>query len=250
MGRTLSAFAIGGFFLLQIISAPSCKHFPLEDIIPDPGDTIVIVPPPPDDTLGTPCDPNLIYFTQQILPILQSNCAMSGCHDAASAQDGVVLTSYESVMNTAEVVPFNPGESELYDVLVEDDFEDRMPQPPVAPLSAEQIGLISAWIQQGAKNLSCDPDSGGCDTNNVGFAAYVFPVIQSYCLGCHSGGSPSGGINLNSYAGVQAVAQNGQLYGAISHAQSYSAMPQNGAKLSDCRISKIKSWIDAGALNN
>ena len=252
MGRLLTVFAIGGAFLLEILSVSSCKHFPIEITDPDPADTTVInpPPPPPDDTLGTPCDPNVIYFQQQILPILQSNCAMPGCHDAASHEDGVVLTSYESVMNSAEVAPFDPGESKLYKVLVEDDLDDRMPQFPNAPLTAEQISLISAWIQQGAQNLSCDPDSGGCNTDNVTYSGYVYPVIQSYCLGCHSGGAPVGGIRLDSYAAVQGAAQSGQLYGVINHGSGYPAMPQNAAKLSDCRISKIKAWIDAGAPNN
>jgi len=249
MGRIPLVILIGSFFM-AVMSAPSCKHFPVEVIDPDPQDTIIVPPPPPDDTTGTPCDTNVIYFAQQILPILQSNCAMSGCHDAGSHQDGVVLTSYETVMSTAGVKPNKPNDSELYEVISDNDPQDRMPQFPAPPLSAEQIGLIREWIQQGAKDLSCDPDAGGCDTSNVTFSGYVLPVIQSYCLGCHSGSAPSGGIGLGSYDQVKAVAQAGKLYGAISWEYGYSPMPQNAAQLSDCRISKIKAWIDAGMPNN
>ena len=31
-----------------------------------------------------PCSPDSVYFEQQLLPIIQSNCAVSGCHDAAA----------------------------------------------------------------------------------------------------------------------------------------------------------------------
>ena len=74
----------------------SCKHE-----LPTTG-TIPPDPPPVGDTT-TSCDPNKIYFQQQVLPILVSNCAKSGCHDNASHQDGVILTSYSSVITTADV---------------------------------------------------------------------------------------------------------------------------------------------------
>lgn len=227
--------------------ASSCKHYPIE-VDDNPVDTI---PPPPDDTLtGVPCDSNIIYFDQQILPILISNCAMEGCHNAASHEDGVVLDSYENVMSTGDIKPFDLGDSELYEVITESDPDDRMPPPPSSALSADQISLIAAWIQQGAKDLECDPDAGGCDTSAVSFSAYVFPVVQNFCLGCHGSVNPSGGVNLSNYQSVSALAQDGRLYGSIAHAAGYSPMPQGASKLSDCRIQKIKAWIDAGALNN
>ena len=53
---------------------------------------------------GVPCDPDSVYFDNQVLPILVSNCAKPGCHDAASHQDGVVLSSYASLMSTVDDV--------------------------------------------------------------------------------------------------------------------------------------------------
>ncbi|MBK7407793.1 MAG: hypothetical protein IPJ40_06765 [Saprospirales bacterium] len=251
MSRLVVVVVIGALILLELFGASSCKHFPVEVIPdPDPIDTTINPPPPPDDTLGMPCDTNVVYFEQQILPILISNCAISGCHNVDSHQENVVLVSYESIMNTADVEPFLPGESKLYKVLIEDNPDKQMPQPPVQPLSAAQINLIATWILQGAQNLSCDPDAAGCDTTHVTFTGYVFPVIQSYCLGCHGSVSPVGGFSLNTYEAVKDVALSGKLYGAIAHQQGFSPMPQGGNPLSDCRIQKINAWIDAGALNN
>lgn len=248
MVRWFSFLIVSGFLAAAVLGSSSCKHFPVDIVDDNPTDTIP--PPPPDDTTGVPCDPNVVYFDQQVLPILISNCAMSGCHDAASHQDGVVLESYESVMNTADIKPFDLGDSELYEVITENDPDKQMPPPPNSALNADQIALIAKWIQQGAKDLDCNPDAGGCDTSNVTFSAYVFPVMQNYCLGCHNGYGASGGINLNAYQDVKTVALDGRLYGVITHATGYSPMPQNSAKLSDCRIAKIKAWIDAGAPNN
>ncbi len=245
----ISSFWILCFIAGSVLLNESCRHNgldPLDDDDPIGGvDTI-----PENPGGGTPCDPDVVYFDLQILPILQSRCAFSGCHNDASAQDGVRLTSYESVMATADVRPGNPGGSDLYEVLVEDDEDDRMPRPPNPRLSQDQIALIRKWIQQGAKDLTCDANSGQCNTQNMSFASDIRPIIQNSCQGCHSGSAPSGGINLSTHGGIAAVAANGRLFGAISHQAGFTPMPFGGNRLPQCTIDKIKSWIDAGAPNN
>jgi len=194
------------------------------------------------------CDPNKIYFQQQILPILISNCAMSGCHDDASRQDGVILTSYEKVIATADVRPGRPADSDLYEVLIETDPDKRMPRPPRNPLSQQQIALIYDWIAQGAQNLSCQPT--GCDTAQVSYSLTIRPIVSNKCQGCHSGAGASAGIDLSTYDGVKAKILDGRLWGAISHQPGFSAMPKNGSKLSDCELTQIRKWIDTGSPNN
>lgn len=231
-----------------IIGAASCKHDGLSPL--DDDDMMIDTIPNTGGGGGTPCDPNVVYFELEILPLLRSRCAFSGCHDAASAQDGVVLTSYERVMATADVRPNNLSGSDLYEVITEDDSDKRMPRPPNAPLSSDQINLIAQWILQGAQNLTCDANAGSCNTSNVTFAADVRPIIQNNCQGCHSGTAPAGGINFTTHGGIAAVAGNGRLFGAISHQAGFVAMPFGGSKLPQCSIDKIKVWIDAGAPNN
>ena len=195
----------------------------------------------------TPCDPSKIYFQQQVLPILVSNCAMSGCHDDASHQDGVVLTSYEKVMNTADIRPGRPGDSELYERITDNDPGDRMPPPPQAPLSAQQIQTIRQWIEQGALNLSCQ---NMCDSTSFSYSGSIRAIISNKCQGCHSGATPQGGIDLSTYNGIKAKVTDGRLWGAINHLPGYSPMPRNGAKLSDCEIAQFRKWIEAGSPNN
>ncbi len=242
-----------GIFLLSLLVVLSaCKHDPTllgED--DDPVVPIDTIDNPIDTTMvGEPCDPELIYFEQDILPVLLSNCAFSGCHDAASAQDGVVLISYETVIQTADVEAFDLEHSEIYEVLVEDDEDKRMPPPPNARLSNAQINRIAKWILQGAENLQCDPNSEGCNTTDVTYSQTVRPVIQNFCQGCHSGATPAAGIDMSTHGGVQTVAQNGRLYGAISWQPGFVRMPKGGNQLPACTIDQIKAWIDAGAPNN
>lgn len=232
----------GGILVLVVflLLAASCKHE-----VPEPvagGGT-----GGGGGTSSVPCDSDSVYFNQQILPMLVSNCSMNGCHNAASHADGVVLTSYSEVMNSDVVEAGDPGSSDLMDVITTGNPSDRMPPPPAAPLSAQQIQLIQTWIAQGAQNLSC---SGICDTSNVTWSATIRPIIQAKCQGCHQGGAPGGGVDLSNYAGVSGAAFDGSLVGSVDHLPGWSAMPKNSPKLSDCDIAKIKIWVNAGAPNN
>ena len=196
---------------------------------------------------STPCDPSKIYFQQQVLPILVSNCAMSGCHDDVTRKEGVVLTSYQKVMATGDINPGNAGGSKLYKVIVETDPGDRMPPPPQNPLTQQQIQIISTWIQQGAKDLVC---ASMCDSSVFTYSAAILPVIQNKCQGCHSGTNAQGSIDLSSYTLVKAKVADGKLWGSINHQTGFSPMPKNGAKLTDCELSQFQKWIAAGAPNN
>ena len=248
MNRIFKIFFAIGLIVLSLQNW-SCEHSP---IIPMDDDMMPIdtmdVDTMPVDTMptGVPCDPQLIYFNQDVLPILNSNCAFSGCHDAASAEDGVVLESYEDVIATADVEPFNLDDSEIYEVLIDNDIDERMPPLPTSALSSEQIQIIAQWILQGGENLECDPSLSDCDSTDVSFSNIVQPIIASHCQGCHSGSVPSGGIDLADYNGVKTVADNGTLLGAISWESGFENMPQGGDQLSDCSIAKIKSWLDDG----
>jgi hypothetical protein len=89
-----------------------------------------------------------------------------------------------------------------------------------------------------------------CDTATVTYSSSVVPILLSNCTVCHGGNTPSAGIKLDTYAGVKQQADNGRLWGAVSQATSFSPMPKNGTKLNTCNLTKIKKWLDAGALNN
>jgi mono/diheme cytochrome c family protein len=246
------------FILLLSALVPSCTHDPFT---PDPnpidttGNPIDTTGNPIDTTADTTvvsCDSNIVYFEQQILPILRSNCAKSGCHDAISHEEDLVLDSYNHLMNGEEniVRPFNVSGSKLYKVITESDQDDVMPPPPNQKLTSDQIELMAKWIQQGAKDLSCEEVVITCDTTAVSYSGFVAPLLTTYCVGCHSGGAPSGNILLNSHAAVKTVAQNGKLIGSITWAAGYQPMPRGSAKLSSCNIAKIKAWVNNGAPNN
>lgn len=193
------------------------------------------------------CDSDTVYFKKDIQPILNTYCA-TGCHDEATAQKGVVLTSYARLMATTEMTAGDPEESEIYKVITDEDPEDRMPYGQAA-LSQENIAMIKKWIEQGALNNTCDFDTvpNDCGKTGISYADDVVPILQGNgCIGCHSGGS----VILSNYDGVMATVTSGQLMGAITHDPNYQAMPQGGSKLDSCTIQTIETWIAEGSLNN
>jgi hypothetical protein len=182
----------------------------------------------------------------EILPIFQSYCAKSGCHDAATAADNYVLDTYSNIIARG-VRSGNASDSKLYEVLIESGG-DRMPQSPNDPLSATQINIIAKWINEGALNTTgCAPV---CDSTSFTYSGNVKPILQTHCLGCHSGAAIAGGfIPLDTYVGVKDMVNGNSLLPSIEQTGSFP-MPKNGAKISDCKITIIRKWIEAGALDN
>jgi len=252
---------------LVILGSSACKHdvlFTDMDPMVNPMDTTTTTPMdttttnPMDTTTTDPgtnvmmCDPDTIYFATDVLPILAGNCAYSGCHDVTTAADGIILNNYTNVIGTRSVTPFDLNDSDLYENITETDPDKIMPPPPNTALSSEQINIIAKWIQQGAQNLTCDGGTGAstCETTSISYGGFIVPLLQTYCLGCHSAASASGGIVLEGYANVNTYAMNGRLYGSVARLNGFSPMPQGQGQLPDCDIAKLKSWIDDGAQNN
>jgi cytochrome c553 len=191
-----------------------------------------------------------VYFEQDVLPVLQSSCSYSGCHDAATAEEGIVLESFASMMNSSEsnlVVAGQPQNSELYDVLVEDNPDKLMPPPEDGgPLSQEQIDLIWTWLEQGALNNSC----ADCDSTLASYSGAVALTLAASCTSCHSGATPESDVDLSTHANVVDAVTNRNLMGCIRHEAYAPAMPPSGNPLTDCQIQQFQNWIDAGMPND
>lgn len=193
-----------------------------------------------------PCDPTKVYFQKDVLPLINSSCAKSGCHDAVTRIEGLNLSDYPGVMQIVKAG--KPSGSELIEV-ISASGDDLMPPAPNSPLTQSQKDLIRRWISEGALNLSCTQDTANCNVINTSFANDIATIVNTNCLGCHSGSSIGGGVNLSGYTGVRAAATSGKLYNAVAQNGSAVSMPPS-QKLSECDIRKIKSWIDAGSQNN
>ena len=183
-------------------------------------------------------------FTRDILPVLVSRCASTGCHDAVTHKEGYIFASFSTTINA--VRPGNPGDSKLYKVITDNSEEDKMPPAGSPQLTLAEIDSIGKWIRYGALNETCGEV---CDTiNPVTFSGVIWPLVQSICTGCHSGASPSGNVSLTSYTNVAAIASNGLLIKALK-GTGVTKMPPAGS-FSTCKIRQFVIWVNNGFLNN
>ncbi|HQV76213.1 MAG TPA: cytochrome c [Flavobacteriales bacterium] len=232
--------------LCLVVAFIGCKHEPLFAPVVDGGGNGGNGGG--DDPIN-PCDPNLVYFEQQVLPILISNCAVPGCHNLPTDDNGGrQITSYSTLMNSDIIDMNDPFGSDFWEDINDSDPDDRMPRPPQNPLTQGQLDLIERWLQQGAQNNSCAETA--CDTLNVTYSGTIAPLVAQRCAGCHGGGTPQGGLNFGSWSVLNSVAADGRLADAIQHVPGAPAMPPTGAMLPDCRIQQFLIWIDSGAPNN
>ena len=84
-----------------------------------------------------------VCFQRDILPMLQSSCAISGCHNAASAKDGYVYTSYKTIMAKG-IVAGNASSSKTYTYCL----SGKMPKSPVPHLDSTKLSLLKRWINK------------------------------------------------------------------------------------------------------
>jgi hypothetical protein len=94
------------------------------------------------------------------------------------------------------------------------------------------------------------PQVAGCDTTNVTYSGTISPIMSTNCNSCHGGSAPTANVRTDTYDGLKIIADDERLWGTVNHESDYSPMPKDRPKLSDCDLSKIRIWIDGGALNN
>ncbi len=224
---------ISGLAVAVLSVFSSCKHNSLIDLT--------------EHSVTENCDPDTVYFQNEILPLIISNCAKSSCHTGSGGEEEAKdLSSYTAIMNSGYVKPFNSNDSKMIEAVSKAGGEDKMPPSPNTPLTSSQIDLLSTWIDQGARNNEC---TGGCDTTNVTYAGTIAPLMDNYCVGCHGAGNTTG-VTLTSYSGVAATAADGTLWGSVNHTGGYSAMPKGGDMLPDCHIDEIRIWLENGYPND
>jgi len=233
---------------IVIMTVFSCVHEPFPSPVggPDPGNGIPVDTDTVNFNISTEaCDPGTIFFNTQVLPIFISNCAISGCHDAASHKEGVVTTNYLNIMKGISAGSLT--NSKYYRSLVTTDSEGLMPRKPGTErgfsLPSDQINTIKNWILQGAKNTICN----GCDTATFTYSGKIQSIVNLNCAtstACHGSGSKYG--PLTTYSQLKAFVDNDLIQKRVV---VYKTMPPS-SPLVDCDRLLIKKWIDDGALNN
>ena len=128
-----------------------------------------------------------VSYFKQIRPVLQRQC--QGCHQPATKQADLMLTSYESFKAGGHSGPaFVQGDPEKSLVMAYLKGE-RQPRMPLGgePLTAEQIGFFQRWIAAGAVD---DTPEVGRDTVAAGKPP-VYTIAPAIIAVAYS---PDGGL--------------------------------------------------------
>lgn len=90
-----------------------------------------------------------------------------------------------------------------------------------------------------------DPMDDVCDTSGVSYTNDIQSILSGCTASsCHGSGSFNG--SLANYEDAKTFAGAGRILGALNRQPGFSAMPKNGSKLDDCKISFVAAWIEAG----
>ena len=101
-----------------------------------------------------PAASRTVDFLKDIQPLLQKNCY--SCHGPEEQEGGLRLDQKKRALeggdSGAEIVPGKSAESRLVRMIagIDEEFGRMPPDEKGKPLSAEEIGLVRAWIDQGA----------------------------------------------------------------------------------------------------
>lgn len=92
-----------------------------------------------------------VSFVKHVAPLLQQQCV--ACHDAELAEADYRLDTFDHLLRLGDgspaVIGGEPDKSKLYQVLIHEDENLRMPSES-DPLPAASITLIRRWLEQGA----------------------------------------------------------------------------------------------------
>jgi hypothetical protein len=97
-----------------------------------------------------------------------------------------------------------------------------------------------------------------CDTTLVSYQNTIRPILENNCYSCHSTSTTqmNGGLDIENFSSFKNyLSRNGNgMYGSqfiniINQKPGYLPMPP-AYILTNCEISKIKSWINKGGLDN
>jgi len=143
MTKKLLSVVLGAAFAVSLLTLPAAEKKKAAV------DTSKI--PPASDKQG-------VTYASDIKPIFEKSCTK--CHGAEKQKGKLRLDSLEAALKGGEdgkvIEPGKSADSMLVQNVAQVGDEDLYMPPPdnkdkIPPLTKEQIGLIRAWIDQGAK---------------------------------------------------------------------------------------------------
>ncbi len=204
-----------------------------------------------------------VDFVKEVYPIFKSACFR--CHGAEKQKGKYRMDTKEGAFKTTENngPAIKPGDSKGSSVvLMVAGLIDEMLMPPPGgkpgendPLTPGQIGILRAWIDQGAEwpaGPIVEP------VQSFHFSTDVQSILKTACGSCHSGPEAAGAFRTDSAAAVLA---GGSTYGkavipgapekspliSIVSGKDEDIPKPDRHRLSDKQVQLLREWIQQGA---
>lgn len=161
--------------------------------------------------------PRKVDFVKEVYPIFKTSCFK--CHGPEKQKGKYRMDTREGAFKETSdhgpaIIAGNSEKSAII-LMVANQIDEMLMPPPGGkpgesdPLTAEQIGILRAWIDQGA----IWPDGPiQEEIKPVGFETEIKPVLTVACAKCHSGAAAEGNFSVDSLA---KVLEGGKGYGKV-----------------------------------
>ncbi len=120
-----------------------------------------------------------VDFAREVAPLLENRCFL--CHGSQQQMKGLRLDRREDALRGGEsgpvILPGNSAESRLIQLIAGTNPTKVMP-PAGDGLTTEQVGVVRAWIDQGAKWPAAEPTDSAARAQEMDFSHWAFRSIR------------------------------------------------------------------------
>jgi mono/diheme cytochrome c family protein len=206
--------------------------------------------------------PRKVDFEKEVYPMLKESCF--SCHGAEKQKGKYRCDTRAGAFKDTDygptIVAGRSEQSALIHMVCGLIDEMLMPPPSDKPgksekLTADQIGILRAWIDQGA----VWPDGPITEfVKPVTFDGDIKPLFATACAACHTGDAAKGGFQADTLAGVL---KGGKSYGASVNGAAPAKSPlltvvagldedlplPEKHRLPPKSLELVRKWIQQGA---
>jgi mono/diheme cytochrome c family protein len=221
-----------------------------------------------------------VDFATQVKPLLEGRCL--SCHGPKKHSGEYRLDQKAFALGEGDsghaILPGKGSESPLVKNAARIGDAPMPPDGKGTPLSPAEVGILRAWIDQGAKwpdGLTLAPATPATKgargagavavttlppaaTRTIDFVRDVKPIFDGKCLGCHGPRKQESGLRLD----AKTVVLRGGLSGAalvpgdggksllvhlVAGLDPDRVMPEKGDRLTAAEVGVLRAWIDQGA---
>jgi hypothetical protein len=222
-----------------------------------------------------PAAKSTVDFVHDVQPILEKSCVK--CHSGDRPKGKFALTTRANALkggqDQVDIIPGNSAKSPLIHFVAQVVADSEMPPLDKGkPLTAAEVGLLRAWIDQGAtwpdgvvlgeqvaatheRPISSLPPPA---SQKIDFIKDVQPIFAENCLGCHG---PKRQESQVRWDNKEIALQGGERGADIIPGKSAESrmihfvggldpdlvMPPKGTPLTATQVGVLRAWIDQGA---